>query len=341
MGYKVFRDNEKLPLVERDNHLKKIVSDVLDKIIRDCSNGESNYVYRKDKNFPSVKEMITIMDDNLLKKEVFREVQERARVAGSDIQLQVSGGGKEVVKTSSSIKSDYRNVNNTVLSMKSRILELCNELKEGAINKFDLSNIEQQNEESIRGPLIQRITESLKHHDYKILTAKEKVESKMKFLTGEYPEYAIKDFVKDIYRKDLEEQVKCAESMYGGKINEYKNAVHSDYKDLVNYTTDDIHGQARDYGIEFTKEGKLMLAMKKEFTEQVLSNFDMNFEIFYASVNKSIQPHIKDTSKLSMMDKFKSIAFQGNIDIESIINKNEEQNIKDETIKKNRNTLKI
>lgn len=339
MVYNVFKNNHNLTDKQQQEALQDIVENAAYNIIYECSSAERNYRHNNDKLFPGVNNLLAVVDNDLFKIEVFNHILEKANNESVSRANYVSGF--DLVRGEPYNPEEVDIVKNNVNLMKEQILRICDEVKDDVITKFDLLNMKRfTNDLAYEGHLVPRVQACIKDHDYKILTAQEKVAEKMKFVTDVYPEKDLRNFVKDIYVSDLKDQLKCAYVIGSYNINEYQHAFHNEFKDLIKHAVIDDHRQERDYGFKLSKTGLAVLDIKKEFASKILENVDENFEIFYTMVYKSVVPHIQDSSKLSLMDKLKQATFGSDSNIEADINFNKGRGIQNESTKEN-NTPKL
>jgi hypothetical protein len=327
MNYKIFKEGQNFTDNEIDKSLREIVESSVNKVINECSKYEHSYVNRNENHFPGIQGMLPLLDDNLFKQEVLKSIQEVANIASVGRPLKVDA--MDLIHGDPYDSKEVDVVKKNVNKMKDKIFEICDEVKEDALTKFNLLEMQRvTNDLAYKGHLVPRINACIKDHDYKILTAKEKVESKMKFATEKYPESDIRNFVKSIYIDDLKDQIKCADSMRYNNVNEYENAIHKEFKELTQYTINDGHGQERTYGSKLNALGADLLDMKTEFSKNTLKDVDANFEVFYAMVHKFVAPFIQD-HKQTMLEKLKNAVVGNNVDIEADIRKNESLTIQD------------
>lgn len=308
MSYNLFKDNNSLTDKQQSDALQDIVKDAVYAVIYECSSNEHKYRHNNDRAFPGVNNISAIVDNDLLQIEVLNHILKKADNLSVSRSTRISGF--DLVYGEADDPSEVNRVKNNVTLMKEKIFEICNEVKDDVITKFDLLNMKKStNDLGYEGHLVPRVQACIKDHDYKILTAQEKVAEKMKFVTDVYPEEDLREYVKDIYVKDLKEQLKCADSIMRSNINEYQNAFHAEFKDLIVHAEPDTYGQSRYYGCKLTSTGKTLLNVKAELASKMLENVNDNFEVFYASVAKHVTPHIKEPIKLSIIEKLKNATF--------------------------------
>jgi hypothetical protein len=329
-AYNIFKDNHNLTDKQRIDALQDIVESAADNVIYECSSAERNYRHNNDKLFPGVNNILAVVDNDLFQREVFNYILKTANNLSVSRSNHISGF--DLVYGEAHNPEEVDIVKNNVASMKEQIFRICNEVKDDVITKFDLLNMQKStNDLGYEGHLVPRVQACIKDHDYKILTAQEKVAEKMKFVTDMYPEENLREYVKDIYIKDLKEQLKCADSIMRSNINEYQNAFHAEFKDLIVHAEPDTYGQSRYYGCSLTRTGKTLLDVKAELANKMLENVNDNFEVFYASVAKHVTPHIKEPIKLSIIEKLKNATFGSNfgesVDIGADVHRNELLNI--------------
>lgn len=339
MSYEVFRDKNNITEDQKSEHLETVVKHIVDSVIAECGKHVQNYEHNKNIGFPGVNGMLSLIDDNIFNKVVMESLKEKAVRFG--VSRPQSLLNYEVIYGTAYNPDDEKEVLNNIDKMRDEILQISSDYKESAIKKFDFSEQKKHTNDLSFANLLPRMEACLKDSTYKVLSGEEKIEFKMKYLTGEYPEASIKDFVEKTYKEDLNDQLRCAKEIQYHNVNESKYAIHSDFKDLLDHTEDDVHNQKESYGLKLTQTGLKLFNIKKEFAEKVLENFDDNFEIFYASVSKHVRPHIEDVSKLSMIDKLKNVAFGNNVDVDMIIKQNQHSDIKSIIEEKNRNKLKM
>lgn len=339
MSYEIFRDKNNITEDQKSEYLEKVVKYIVDSVITECGNHVQNYEHNKNRGFPGINGMLPLTDDNIFKKEVIELLKEKAVRFG--VSRPQSLANYEVIYGNAYNPDEEKEVLNNIDKMKDEILQISSDYKESAIKKFDFSEQKKHTNDLSFANLIPRIEACLKDCTYKVLSGEEKIEFKMKYLSGQYPESSIKDFVEKTYKEDLNDQLRCAKEIQYHNVNESKYAIHSNFKDLLSHTEDDVHNQKESYGLKLTQNGIKLFNIKKEFAERVLENFDDNFEIFYASVSKHVRPHIEDVSKLSMIDKLKNVAFGNNVDVDMIIKQNQHLDIKSIIEEKNRNKLKM
>lgn len=336
MSYNLFKDNNNLTDKQQSDALQDIVEDAAYNVIYECSSAERNYRHNNEKLFPGVNNILAVVDNDLFQREVFNHILKKADNLSVSRANHISGF--DLVYGEAYNPEEVEIVKNNVVSMKAKIFGICDEVKDDVITKFDLLNMKKStNDLGYEGHLVPRVQACIKDHDYKILTAQEKVAEKMKFVTDVYPEENLRDYVKDIYVKDLKEQLKCADSIMRSNINEYQNAFHAEFKDLIVHAEPDTYGQSRDYGCRLTKTGKTLLDVKAELANKMLENVNDNFEVFYAGVAKHVTPHIKEPIKLSIIEKLKNATFGANfgesVDIGADVHRNELLNIQKQPVK--------
>lgn len=325
-SYNIFKDNHNLTDKQRIDALQDIVENAADNVIYECSSAERNYRHNNEKLFPGVNNILAVVDNDLFQREVFNYILKTANNLSVSRSTHISGF--DFVYGEAHNPEEVAIVKNNVTSMKEQIFRICNEVKDDVITKFDLLNMKKStNDLGYEGHLVPRVQACIKDHDYKILTAQEKVAEKMKFVTDVYPEENLRDYVKDIYVKDLKEQLKCADSIMRSNINEYQNAFHAEFKDLIVHAEPDTYGQSRDYGCRLTKTGKTLLDVKAELANKILENVNDNFEVFYAGVAKHVTPHIKEPFKLSIIEKLKNATFGASVNVGADVLRNELLNI--------------
>lgn len=339
MSYEIFRDKNNIKEDQKNEHLEKVVKNIVDIVIAECGWNVKKYENNKDIGFPGINGIIPLNNDNIFKKAVIELLKEKAVCFG--VSRPQSLANYEVIYGSAYNPDDEKEVLNNIDKMRDKILQISLDYKEIAIKKFDFSEQKKHTNDLSFANLLTRMEACLKDSTYKVLSGKEKIEFKMKYLSGKYPESSIKDFVKKIYKEDLNDQLRCAKEIQYHNINESKYAIHSYFKDLLNHTEDDVNNQKESYGLKLTQNGLKFFNIKKEFAENILENFDDNFEIYYASVSKYVSPHIEDVSKLSIIDKLKNITFGNNIDVDMIIKQNQHLDVKSIIEKNNRNKLKM
>jgi hypothetical protein len=330
MSYNLFKDNNNLTDKQQSEALQDIVEDAVYAVIYDCSGNEQKYRHNNERAFPGVNNISAVVDNDLLQIEVLNHILKKADNLSVSRSTHISGF--DLIYGEAHDPSEVNSVKNNVTSMKEQIFRICNEVKDDVITKFDLLNMKKStNDLGYEGHLVSRVQACIKDHDYKILTAQEKVAEKMKFVTDVYPEENLREYVKDIYVKDLKEQLKCADSIMRSNINEYQNAFHAEFKDLIVHAEPDTYGQSRDYGCRLTRTGKTLLDVKAELASKMLENVNDNFEVFYASVAKHVTPHIKEPIKLSIIEKLKNATFGAtfgeSVNIGADIHRNELLNI--------------
>ena len=330
MSYNLFKDNNRLTDKQQSDALQDIVKDAVYAVIYECSSNEHKYRHNNDRAFPGVNNISAVVNNDLLQIEVLNHILKKADNLSVSRSTRISGF--DLVYGEADDPSEVNRVKNNVTSMKEKIFEICNEVKDDVITKFDLLNMKKStNDLGYEGHLVPRVQACIKDHDYKILTAQEKVAEKMKFVTDVYPEENLREYVKDIYVQDLKEQLKCAESIISSNINEYQNAFHAEFKDLIVHAEPDTYGQSRYYGCKLTNTGKTLLNVKAELASKMLENVNDNFEVFYASVAKHVTPHIKEPVKLSIIEKLKNATFGStvgeSVNIGADVHRNELLNI--------------
>ena len=339
-SYNIFKDNHNLTDKQRMDSLQDIVENAADNVIYECSSAERNYRHNNEKLFPGVNNILAVVDNDLFQKEVFNYILKTANNLSVSRSKHISGF--DFVYGEAHNPEEVAIVKNNVTSMKEQIFRICDEVKDDVITKFDLLNMKRfTNDLAYEGHLVPRVQACIKDHDYKILTAQEKVAEKMKFVTDVYSEQDLREYVKEIYVKDLKEQLKCADIIRMDNVNEYKNAFHAEFKDLIVHAEPDTYGQSREYGCRLTRTGNTLLDAKTELASKMLENISDNFEVFYASVDKHVTPHIKEPLKLSIIEKLKNATFgetfAESVNIGADVRRNELLNIQNHKEKKHQN----
>lgn len=337
--YTVFKDKNNLTDEDKKISLTKVVEKAVDHVITECGKHVSNYEYNQKQGFPGVKGMLAVINNDIFNKELMDFLKEDVRKNAVSRQYSVSS--YELLDHGAINQNDEIEVAKNLEIMKEDILKIASAYKEDSITKFNLMEMKRHTNDMSYSELLPRIESCLRDHNYKILSAEEKIAFKMNYLNGKYPEAAVKDLVEKTYKEDLNHQLKCAYSIRINNVNDHKNAIHSVFKDLIQHTEDDKYNQSSSYGVKLTPTGLKLFNIKEDFAKKVLENFDDNFEVFYASVSKHLKSHVEDVSKLSMIDKLKNVAFGSNIDLNLIVKQNENLDIKSIIEEKNRNKLKM